>query len=95
VAAQIERAPAVAKRLAEDEAPAGAQDAERLGERQPQLPIEHRAFGLSSFDEFLPVTRTAPLNENELQKAATAPIENLPNGARVIAQVRAWLNKPP
>lgn len=53
-----------------------------------QSAIEHRAFGLSSFDEFLPVTRLAPLTEIESRKVATSPIENLPDGARIQTQLQ-------
>lgn len=55
--------------------------------------ITHRAFGLSSFDEFLPITRLAPLTETELHKVAAAPIENLPAGAHVQTQRQrtGWL----
>ncbi|MBI4786880.1 MAG: hypothetical protein HY782_07540 [Chloroflexi bacterium] len=48
--------------------------------------IQHRAFGLSSFDEFLPITRAAPLNAAELQKVTASPIENIPAGARLVEQ---------
>ncbi len=58
-----------------------------------QSTIEHRAFGLSSFDEFLPVARIAPLTEAELRQVAASPIENVPAGARILTQSQrtGWL----
>jgi hypothetical protein len=48
--------------------------------------LEHHAFGLSSFNEFLPVARIEPLTEMELEKVAASPIETLPAGAAITAQ---------
>ena len=55
--------------------------------------IQHRAFGLSSFDEFLPTSRIAPLNVAELQKVAASPVENIPASARIVEQQQrtGWL----
>jgi hypothetical protein len=48
-----------------------------------QATLKSRAFGLSSFDEFMPATRSIPITDEELDRIAGSPIENLPTGARI------------
>ncbi len=48
--------------------------------------LEHGALGLSSFDEFLPNSRTAPFSAEEVQRVAASPIETLPAGGRILQQ---------
>ena len=42
--------------------------------------------GLSGFDEFLPIWRTAPLTDEEAQKNAATVLANLPEGALVLRE---------
>lgn len=50
--------------------------------------LEHGIFGLASFDEFVPISRGAPIDAAEFDKVKTSPVENLPAGGRIMSQVQ-------
>jgi hypothetical protein len=50
--------------------------------------MEHNVPGLTAFDEFLPIWRTAPFSANEAQRAAQSVVASAPADSRILRETR-------